>query len=46
MDLLDERSVKLNGAAVDKSDVLNQMVDLMAASGKVCDRENYLKAVF
>ena len=46
LDLLDARSVKLNGAAVDKSDVLNQMVDLMAASGKVCDRENYLKAVF
>lgn len=46
LDLLDARSVKLNGTAVDKSDVLNQMVDLMAASGKVCNRENYLQAVF
>ena len=46
LDLLDARSVKLNGTAVDKSDVLNRMVDLMAASGKVCNRENYLQAVF
>ena len=45
-DLLAAESVCLNGAAKDKADVLNQMVDLMAASGKVCDREVYLKAVF
>lgn len=45
-DLLAAESVCLNGAAKDKADILNQMVDLMAASGKVCDREVYLKAVF
>lgn len=46
LDLLDRNSVKLNGEAKDKTDVLNQMVDLMAAGGKVGDREEYLKAVF
>ena len=45
-DLLAAESVKLNGAANSKSDVLNQMVDLMAKSGKVSNREVYLKAVF
>lgn len=34
LDLLDRNSVKLNGGAKDKTDVLNQMVDLMAAGGK------------
>lgn len=46
LDLLDKKSVKLNGEAKDKTDVLNQMVDLMVAGGKVGDREEYLKAVF
>ena len=45
-DLLAAESVCLNGSAKDKADVLNQMVDLMAASGKVSDRDIYLKAVF
>ena len=45
-DLLAPESICLNGAAVDKKDVLNQMVDLMAKSGKVSDKENYLSAVF
>ena len=45
-DLLAAESVCLNGSAKDKADVLNQMVDLMAASGKVSNREVYLKAVF
>ncbi|MDO5408874.1 MAG: fructose-specific PTS transporter subunit EIIC [Lachnospiraceae bacterium] len=45
-DLLAAESVCLNGSAKDKADVLNQMVDLMAASGKVSNREIYLKAVF
>lgn len=45
-DLLAAESVCLNGTAKDKADVLNQMVDLMAASGKVSDRDIYLKAVF
>lgn len=46
IDLLSPNSVKLGGSAKDKTDVLNQMVNLMAASGKVSDRDNYLQAVF
>lgn len=45
-DLLAPESICLNGTATDKKDVLNQMVDLMAASGKISDKENYLAAVF
>lgn len=45
-DILSAESVNLNGSATDKQDVLNQMVDLMAASGKVSDRAFYLKSVF
>ena len=45
-DLLAPESICLNGAAADKKDVLNQMVNLMAKSGKVSDKENYLAAVF
>ena len=45
-DLLAPESICLNGAAADKKDVLNQIVDLMAKSGKVSDKENYLAAVF
>ncbi len=45
-DLLAPESICLNGAAADKKDVLNQMVDLMGKSGKVSDKENYLAAVF
>ena len=45
-DLLAPESICLNGAAADKKDVLNQMGDLMAKSGKVSDKENYLAAVF
>ena len=45
-DLLAPESICLNGSAADKKDVLNQMVDLMAKSGKVSDKENYLAAVF
>lgn len=45
-DLLAPESICLNGAAADKKDVLNQMVDLMEKSGKVSDKENYLAAVF
>lgn len=45
-DLLAAESVCLTGSAKDKADVLNQMVDLMGKSGKVSNREVYLKAVF
>lgn len=45
-DLLAAESVKLNGSATDKTDVLNQIVDLMAKSGKISDTDNYRKGVF
>lgn len=32
-DLLDVRSIRLDGVANDKADVLNQMVELMSKSG-------------
>lgn len=45
-DLLDVRSISLNGTASDKTDILNKMVDLMVESGKINDKEKYAKGVF
>lgn len=45
-DLLAKESIKLGGSAENKADVLNQMVDLMAKSGKIADVETYRKGVF
>lgn len=45
-DLLSKESIELQGAAAGKEDVLNQMVALMAKSGKIKDVENYRKGVF
>lgn len=45
-DLLAKESIKLGGSAADKQDVLNQMVDLMAKSGKISDVDTYRKGVF
>ncbi|MDD6857325.1 MAG: fructose PTS transporter subunit IIA, partial [Lachnospiraceae bacterium] len=45
-DLLDKRSIELNGKAADKENVLNKMVDLMAKSGKINNIEKYRKGVF
>ena len=44
-DLLDPRSICLNGSAKDKSDAITQMVTLMAKSGKIADVETYHKGV-
>ena len=46
IDLLDSKSIQLNGQAADKKDALDQMVDLMAASGKINDVETYRKGVY
>lgn len=46
IDLLDPRSIQLNGQAADKKDALDKMVDLMAASGKINDVETYRKGVY
>lgn len=45
-DLLAAESIELNGAAAGKTDVLNQMVDLMARSGKISDVDTYRAGVF
>lgn len=45
-DLLDERSIRLNGKAESKNDALNKMVELMEASGKLSDVETYRKGVY
>lgn len=46
VDLLDPKSIQLNGQATDKKDALDKMVDLMAASGKINDIETYRKGVY
>lgn len=45
-DLLDPRSIQLNGSATGKEDVLKQMVSLMMNSGKIEDRDIYERGVF
>ncbi|GCA66432.1 PTS fructose transporter subunit IIC [Mediterraneibacter butyricigenes] len=45
-DLLDKRSISLSGAPTSKSEALDQMVELMAKSGKIDDTEAYRKAVY
>ena len=44
-DLLKPEGIKLGGAATDKLDAINQMVELMAKEGNVVDKEQYRKAV-
>lgn len=45
-ELLAVESIELHGSATNKTDVLNQMVDLMAKSGKISNIETYRKGVF
>lgn len=45
-DLLATESIQLNGAAADKQDALNKVVDLMAKSGKINDVDTYRKGVY
>ncbi|MFA6856735.1 MAG: fructose PTS transporter subunit IIA, partial [Treponema sp.] len=44
-DLLDPESIKLNGSAENKDDVIAQIVDLMVASGKIENRKTYFDGV-
>lgn len=44
-DILSKESIALGQKAKDKASVLEAMVDLMAASGKISDRKLYLEAV-
>ena len=45
-ELLDKRSISLTGAPADKSEALDQVVDLMVRSGKINDREAYRRQVY
>jgi PTS system fructose-specific IIC component len=45
-DLLDERSIQLNGSAKNKKEVIDACVDLMIKSGKISDKEKYKKGVY
>jgi len=43
---LDERSIRLDGAPANKKEALDQMVELMAKSGKINDIEAYRQLVY
>lgn len=45
-DLLDKKSIDLEGNVKDKNSTLNKMADLMFKSGKINDIEKYKKGVF
>lgn len=45
-DLLDKKSISLNGTPTSKSEALDQMVTLMVKSGKINDEEAYKKQVY
>ena len=46
IDLLDDRSILLDGREADKKAALDQMVELMDASGKLRDKETYRQGVY
>lgn len=46
IDLLDDRSILLDGRVADKKAALDQMVELMDASGKLRDKEKYRQGVY
>ena len=46
MDLLDVRSIELNGTPKSKDEAIRQLGDLMAKSGKITDKEAYIKGLF
>ena len=45
-DLLDRRSISLDGTPKSKSEALDAIVDLMVESGKINDREGYRAQVY
>ena len=46
IELLDRRSILLNGAPASKKDALDQMIALMVKSGKIRDEEAYRQEVY
>jgi len=45
-ELLDKRSIRIDGATKSKNEALDQMVELMAKSGKINDLEAYRQEVY
>lgn len=45
-ELLDKRSISLSGAPKNKNEALDQVIELMAASGKIGDKEAYRRQVY
>lgn len=45
-DLLDRRSIDINGTAASKEEALNKIIDLMCKSGRISDRQAYAEKVF
>lgn len=45
-DLIDKKSIELQGAPGNKKEALDQMVELMYAGGNIADKELYRKAVY
>ena len=45
-DLLNEKAINLQGKATSKEEAINQLVELMAQSGNIKDKEEYKKVVF
>lgn len=45
-ELLDKRSISLSGAPRNKSEALDQVIELMTASGKINDKEAYRRQVY
>ena len=45
-ELLDKRSISLSGAPRNKSEALDQVIELMTASGKIGDKEAYRRQVY
>lgn len=45
-DLLDKKSISINGSPKSKNEALDQMVALMAKSGKITDEEAFKKQVY
>ena len=46
IDLLDEKSIRLNAAASSKKEALNQIINLISQSGNITNKEEYKKIVF
>ena len=46
IELLDKRSIRIDGAPKSKNEALDQMVELMAKSGKINDLEAYRQEVY